>query len=223
MFLGPFAHSIIKRAKEQKIVDINLVNIREFGIGKHRVVDDKPYGGGTGMVLRVDVLEKAIESVKKNYSKKNKKGNQRVILLDPSGKTYNQRKTEKFTKISHLILVCGHYEGFDARIKEFVDETISIGDYILTGGEIPAMIITDSVVRLIKGVLPEDATKFESFSNHKRTPSLLEHPQYTRPEIYKKIKVPEILFSGNHEEIKKWREKEAIKTTKKTRPDLITN
>ncbi len=210
MFEGPFNHSIIKRAKEKKKVDISFINLRDFGIGKHKIVDDTPYGGGTGMILRVDVLEKAI-----NYAKRKKNIKQKVILLTPHGKAFNQKIAKKYSTLNHLILVCGHYEDFDARIKKFVDEEISIGDYVLTGGEIPAMVITDSITRLIKGVLKRGVTDNESFSK------LLEFPQFTKPENYKNIKVPKVLLSGNHQKINSWRNNEALKITKKIRPDLI--
>lgn len=222
MFDGPFAHSIVRKAIEDKILKINLVNVRDFGIGKHKVVDDRPYGGGTGMVLRVDVLEKAISETKKKFSRKNRGKTQKIILLDASGKTYNQKKAQELSKLDHLILVCGHYEGFDARIENFVDEEISIGDFILTGGEIPAMIISDSVARLKKGVLSKDATAIESFSDLNGAIHL-EFPQYTRPEKFKKMSIPPVLKSGNHEEIKKWRTEKAQEKTKEKRPDLIEN
>lgn len=212
MFQGPFDHSIVKKAKEKKLVDINFVNIRDFGIGKHMVVDDKTYGGGHGMVLRVDVLEKAIAKIKKDNPKS---GKQKVILLGPRGKTFNQKKALELSNLDHLIFICGHYEGVDERIKKFIDEEISIGDFIVTGGEIPAMLMTDAVVRLIKGVLKEGVTSNESFS------SLLEYPQYTKPDNYKNLKVPQILLGGNHGKIKSWRDKISLRTTSKLRPDLL--
>jgi len=221
MFQGPFAYSIIKKAIEKKLVRIDFVNLRSFGIGKHRIVDDKPYGGGRGMILRVDVLNSAIKEAKK-IDKKIKKKERKIILLDPIGKTFNQKEAIRLSKLKHLILICGHYEGFDARIKNYVDEVISIGDFILTGGEIPAMLITDSIVRLIEGVLPENATSEESFSE-KENQTFLEYPQYTRPKIYQGHKVPEVLLSGNHQKIKIWREKNARKITLKNRPDLFKN
>lgn len=212
MFVGPFDHSIIKNAKEKKLVDINFVNIREFGIGMHKVVDDKPYGGGHGMILRVDVLEKAIvQTEEKNLHK----SEQKVVLLSPHGKTFNQKKALEFANLKHLILVCGHYEGVDERVKKFIDLELSIGDFIVTGGEIPAMLITDAVTRLIKGVLKEGVTSIESFSD------ILEYPQYTKPNSYKNFKVPPILLSGHHKKIKSWRDKISLKTTVKLRPDLL--
>jgi tRNA (guanine37-N1)-methyltransferase len=210
MFEGPFKHSIIKRGIESKLLVINFINIRDFGIGKHKLVDDTPYGGGEGMVLRVDVLEKAIR--KASISKVN----QKVILLSAHGQIFNQKKANEFSKLDNLILVCGHYEGFDERIKNFIDEEISVGDFILTGGEIPAMLIADSVARLVKGVIKKESSDNESFSSN-----LLEYPQYTKPPIHKKFKVPDILLSGNHQEIKKWRRDQSFQITQEKRPDLI--
>lgn len=212
MFNGPFEHSIIKRAIEQKLVEIAFVDLRKFGLGNHKLVDDKPYGGGKGMVLRVDILEKAINKTK---NKKLKMDEQKVILTSAHGKTFNQEIAGEYSKLKHLIIICGHYEGYDERIKNFIDEEISIGDFILTGGEIPAMLITDSVARLIKGVIKDESSLYESFS------PLLEYPQYTKPQVFKKLEVPKILLSGNHEEIRKWRKEESIKVTKKLRPDLF--
>lgn len=212
MFLGPFSKSIIKRAVEKKLVEIELVNIRDFGLGRHKTVDDTPYGGGKGMILRVDVLNSAIEKVKQKKEKKLK-----VVLMSPHGKTFNQKQALKLSKLNHLILVCGHYEGIDARIDKFIDEKVSIGDFIVTGGEIPAILIVDSVVRLVKGVLKEGVTSSESF------PNLLEYSQYTKPPVFKDLKVPKILLSGNHKKIEEYRKKESQDLTRKFRPDLIQN
>ncbi|HZQ29559.1 MAG TPA: tRNA (guanosine(37)-N1)-methyltransferase TrmD [Patescibacteria group bacterium] len=212
MFTGPFSHSIIKRAKEKKVVEINLKDIRDFGLGKHQVVDDTPYGGGKGMILRVDVLEEAIENARDKILKG--KG-EKIILLSPHGKTYNQEIALNLSKLNHLILICGHYEGIDARVDNFIDSKISLGDFIVTGGEIPAMIIVDSVTRLLKGVLKEGVTEAESFS------SFLEHNQYTKPSEYKGLKVPEVLLSGNHKKIEEYKNNESEEITKKLRPDLI--
>ncbi len=213
MFQGPFDYSIINRAKEKKLVEINLVDIRSFGLGKHKAVDDKPYGGGVGMVLRVDVLQKALEhTIDKKLSNKE----QKVILLSVAGEIYNQKTAKQFSNLKHLVIVCGHYEGVDERILKFVDEEISIGNFVLTGGEIPAMVIADSVTRLIEGVLKGDATKLESFSNEE----LLEHPQYTRPRTFGKLNVPQILLSGDHEKISKWKKDQSIKKTTKLRKNL---
>ena len=207
MFQGPFDYSIVKRAIDKKQVEINFIDIRDFGEGKHRIVDDKPYGGGIGMILKVDVLEKAISQTLDKTLNKNE---QKVILLSASGKTYTQEKAREYSKYKHLIIICGHYEGVDERILEYIDEEISIGDFVLTGGEIPAMLIVDSVTRLIPGVLKEGATHSESFSEN-----LLEYPQYTRPNEFKGVKVPDILLSGNHEKIAEWKKEESIKKTKK--------
>lgn len=217
MFVGPFSQSIIKRAQEKNLVEITFVNIRDFGIGSHKSVDDKPYGGGTGMVLRVDVVDKAIQFAKGKVSDKG----QKVILLDPRGQTFSQKKAQDFAKLNHLIFVCGHYEGFDERIRNVVDETISIGDFVVTGGEIPAMLISDAVIRLLPGVITEGATENESFSLTSETKQLLEYPQYTLPQAYHGEEVPAVLLSGNHNEIAKWRKQEAIKLTQKHRPDLL--
>ncbi len=219
MFQGPFDISIIKRAKEKKLVEIEYVNIRDFGIGKHKTVDDTPYGGGNGMILRVDVVHRAIEKARLDArqakDKKLKKDEQKVILLGAKGKAFNQKTAGGFAHLKHLIIVCGHYEGFDERIKNFVDEEISIGDFILTGGEIPAMLITDSVTRLVKGVIRDRSAAIESFSPY------LEYPQYTKPQKYGDLSVPEILLSGNHKRINAWRKKESVSITSKLRPDLI--
>jgi len=213
MFAGPFDYSIVKNAKEKKLLDIDFVNIRDFGKGRHKVGDDKPYGGGHGMILRVDVLEEAIAQTKKNNPHAKK---QKVVLLSPHGKTFIQKKALEFAKLDHLILVCGHYEGVDERVKKFIDEELSIGDFIVTGGEIPAMLVTDAVTRLIKGVLKEGVTSTESF------PKLLEYPQYTKPNKHKGLNVPLMLLSGDHGKIKSWREKISLKTTTKLRPDLLS-
>jgi tRNA (guanine37-N1)-methyltransferase len=213
MFVGPFDHSIVKNAKEKKLLNVNFVNIRDFGIGRHKVVDDKPYGGGRGMILRVDVLEKAIAQT---TGKNPNASEQKVVLLSPIGKTFNQKKALEFTNLKHLILVCGHYEGTDERVKKFIDEELSIGDFIVTGGEIPAMLVTDAVTRLIKGVLKDGVTSSESFSK------LLEYPQYTKPNAYKGFRVPPILLSGDHGKIKSWRDKISLSTTVKLRPDLLS-
>jgi tRNA (guanine37-N1)-methyltransferase len=213
MFDGPFEHSIVKRAKEQKHIDIDFINIRDFGKGKHQIVDDTPYGGGTGMILKADVLDSAIKKAKE--PKLRKQNSRKVVLLSPHGKVFNQTIANRYSKLEHLILVCGHYEDFDARIKNFVDEEVSIGDFILTGGEIPAMTIVDCVSRLVKGVLKKGVVDNESFNPY------LEFPQYTKPETYNNLKVPKVLLSGNHKKIKEWRRKEALRITKKLRPDLL--
>ena len=203
--------SIIGRAKEKELIEINLINIRDFSKDKHKKVDDTPYGGGAGMVMMPDVVYDA-------YSSVTDKENAKVIYLSPQGKVLNQEKVKELSKENHLILLCGHYEGIDQRVlDEIVDEEISIGDYVLTGGELPAMVLIDSVSRYVKGVLKEKSVAEESFSNNK----LLEYPQYTRPEEFRGKRVPEVLISGHHENIKKWREEKALEVTKKKRPDLL--
>ena len=184
MFVGPFDSSIIKRAIDNKLIEINFVNLRGFGIGDHQTVDDTPYGGGKGMILKVDVLQSAIEDTKDRNLKKDE---QKIVLLGAHGKQFKQEVAQSFSKLKHLILICGHYEGFDERIKEFIDMEISVGDFILTGGEIPAMLITDAVCRLVNGVIKEDSAAFESFSPY------LEYPQYTKPQDFNGLKVPEVL------------------------------
>lgn len=208
--------SILKRAQKKGKVEFELVNLRDFGEGKHQQVDDRPYGGGAGMILRTDILAKAIKLTKSSYKTLLSK----VILTSASGKPYRQQDARRLSKLDHLIVICGHYEGVDQRfIDKYVDEEISIGDYVLTGGEIPAMVIVDSLVRLIPGVLDKpEATTDESFSNTQ----LLEYPQYTRPETFKGKKVPEILLSGNHQQIAKWRNQKSIEKTEKIRPDLFS-
>ena len=205
----PLKESIIGKAVEDKKIELNLINIRDFSKDKHKKVDDTPYGGGAGMVMKADVVYDAYESVREEGAK--------VIFLSPQGKTLNQNKVRKLAKEKHLILLCGHYEGIDQRvIDEIVDEEISIGDYVLTGGELPAMVLIDSVSRYVDGVLSEESIKEESFTNN-----LLEYPQYTRPEIFHGIKVPEVLLSGHHENIKKWREEQSLKNTLQKRPNLL--
>ena len=204
--------SIIGRAKKNKQININLVNIRDFSENKHNKVDDTPYGGGAGMVMMPDVVYRAYQSL-------NNKDNAKVIYMSPQGKTLNQKKVVELSKEEHLIILCGHYEGIDQRILDkIVDEEISIGDYVLTGGELPAMVLIDSVSRYVEGVLSEDSIKEESFSN-----GLLEYPQYTRPEVFEGMKVPEILLSGNHQRIDEWRKEQSLELTKKKRPDLLLN
>lgn len=215
IFSSVFSASIIKRGQKEKLLKINILDLRSFGIGKHKSVDDKPYGGGTGMVIRVDALEPAIRAAKMGLSK------EAVVLLDPKGQKYNQKMAESFLKIDHLILICGRYEGFDERIRDFVDYEVSIGDYVLSGGEIGAMAIIDSVSRLIPGVLKkQDATTFESFGNI-GDKTILEYPHYTRPPVYKGKKVPKVLLTGNFKHIEEYRLKKAKELTSKRRPDLI--
>lgn len=221
MFDGIFDHSIIARATNKKLVSISLINIRDFGEGRHKVVDDSPYGGGAGMVLKADVLAKAVKKLKIKNKQSLRSGElqkSKTILTSASGTPYKQYKARELAKLKELVIICGHYEGVDERfIKNYVDEQISIGDYVLTGGEIPAMVIVDSVVRLISGVLQkEEATINESF-----TENLLEGPQYTKPREFEGSKIPEILLSGDHAEIAKWRKQKSLEKTKKQRPDLL--
>ena len=205
----PIKESIIKRAEEKNLIEINLINIRDFSEKKHNQVDDTPYGGGAGMVIMPDVVYRAYNSIKAD--------NQKVIYLSPQGKTLNQEKVKQLSKEENIVLLCGHYEGIDQRIiDEIVDEEISIGEYVLTGGELPAMVVIDAVSRYVDGVLKENSIKEETFSD-----GLLEYPQYTRPEIFNNVRVPEVLFSGHHENIRKWRRYQSIKNTFKKRPDLL--
>ncbi len=222
MFEGPFSESILKKAREKGLIEINVHNIRDWAKDKHKVTDDRPFGGGPGMVLMVEPIDRALSELTTN----NKQLTTRIILLDPAGKTFNQKEAERLSKYDHLILIAGHYKGIDERIREhLVDEEISIGDYVLTGGEIPAMVVVDATVRLIPGVIGKaESLKKESFSDFDtpRVPRLLGFPQYTRPETYKGWKVPKVLLGGNHAKIEKWRIKKATERTKKRRPDLLS-
>ena len=208
MFDSILSESIIKRAIEKEKVKINIINFRDFSKLNNSQVDDTPYGGGAGMVLMCEPIIDAIESVKTSDSI--------VILLTPQGYTYNQKMAYDFKTKKHLILICGHYEGFDERIRSFVDMEVSIGDYVLTGGEIPAMTIIDSVVRLLDGVINEESYISDSFTNN-----LLDYPTYTHPANFRGMKVPDILLSGDHKKIELYRKEEALKRTKEKRPDLI--
>lgn len=213
MFKGVFNNSIMKRAQQNEQFTYNLVDFREYTENKHQKVDDYPYGGGAGMVLTPQPIFDAVNDIK---TKKNTKP--RIILMCPQGETFTQKKAEELAKEEHLIFISGHYEGYDERIRtHLVTDEISIGDYILTGGELGAMVVSDSVVRLLPDVLGNvESAKEDSFST-----GLLEHPHYTRPADYKGLKVPEILLSGNHALIDKWRKKEALKRTLDRRPDLL--
>ena len=210
VFEGIFNSSMIWYAKEQKAVEIEVINFRDFSTNKHKKVDDYAFGGGPGMLLQVEPIYRAIQSIS---------GHEQAykILLSPQGKTYHQSKAKELACLDHIILICGHYEGFDDRILAFVDEEISIGDYVLTGGEIGAMVIADSVIRLLPGVLAsQDTVEDESFYS-----GMLEYPQYTRPQEFMGLKVPDVLLSGNHADIKKWRIEQSLKRTKERRPDLL--
>ena len=205
----PIQESIIGRALDAGKIEINLINIRDFSQDKHKHVDDTPYGGGAGMVMKPDVVYDAYKSVESKNAK--------VIYLTPQGKTLNQKKVVELSKEDNLILLCGHYEGIDQRVIDKINpEEISVGDYVLTGGELPAMILIDAVSRYVDRVLSADSIEEESFSN-----GLLEYPQYTRPEVFEGMKVPEVLISGNHQNIEKWRKEKALEITKLKRPDLI--
>ncbi|MFL8935812.1 tRNA (guanosine(37)-N1)-methyltransferase TrmD [Rossellomorea oryzaecorticis] len=215
MFEGIFGESILKKANEKQAVTYNVVNFRGFADNKHGQVDDYPYGGGAGMVLKPQPIFDAVESLKNENESK-----PRVILMCPQGERYTQSKAEELAKEEHLIFICGHYEGYDERIREHVvTDEISIGDYVLTGGELGAMVVIDSVVRLLPGVLGnEDSPVKDSFSS-----GLLEHPHYTRPADFRGMKVPPELISGNHRLIEEWREKESLRRTFERRPDLLEN
>ncbi len=208
MFTGFLNESIIKRAIDKKLVEVNIINFRKYSSDPHQKVDDTPYGGGAGMVLMIEPIYNAIMDLKKEDTK--------IILLTPDGKTYNQNMAKDFTKYKHLIIICGHYEGFDDRIRSLVDFEVSIGDYILTGGEIPAMAVSDSIIRLIDGVINKESLKDESFNNN-----LLDYPTYTKPRQFKGMEVPEVLLSGNHQQIEEYRRQEQLKKTSQKRKDLL--
>lgn len=208
MFDGFLSESIIKRALDKKLVEINIIDFREFSDLSNKQVDDTPYGGGGGMVLRCEPLFAAVDALKTAKSK--------VILLTPDGEVYKQSKALEFKKYEHLILICGHYEGFDERIRSIVDFEISIGDYILTGGEIAAMAISDSIIRLIDGVITDTSLESESFNDN-----LLDYPVYTKPQVFRGMAVPDVLISGNHAKIKEWRWEKQLERTKERRPDLL--
>ena len=216
MFDSVLGESIIKRARGKGVVEINIIDLRLFSTDKHRKVDDKPFGGGPGMVMNAEPFFEAVNYIRKKT--KDSRLKTRTILLSPKGRRFNHGLAKKLSKYEHMVLLCGHYEGIDERVtSHLADEELSIGDFVLTGGELPAMVIIDSVVRLLPGALgDEDSSKDESFSEN-----LLEYPHYTRPADYKGMKVPDVLLSGDHEKIKEWRRKEAAKATKKKRPDLL--
>lgn len=210
MFDGFINESIIKRAIGKGIVEIDVVDIRSFSKLNNNQVDDTPYGGGAGMVLMVPPVVDAINSVKTLESK--------VILLTPAGTSFKQKLAKTLSKEKHLILVCGHYEGIDERILHYVDMEISIGDYVLTGGELPSMVVSDAVIRLLDGVIRQESYEAESFNNN-----LLDYPVYTRPPVYDGLEVPEVLINGNHKLINEWRKQESLKKTQERRPDLLAN
>lgn len=243
-----FNESIIKKAQEKGLVEINLINLRDFTYDRRGSVDDRVYGGGKGMIIRVDVVKKALEKSKiKNQNTKitmrNSKFKEKIILTSPKGETFKQERAREYSKLDRLIIICGHYEGIDERVRNFIDEEISLGDFVMTGGEIVAAAITDAVVRLIPGVLEKEVVGKESFSEYevdylisllgenkilkklkergRKKIKLLEYPQYTRPENFNGLRVPEILLSGNHQEIQKWRIKKAWEMTVARRKDLL--
>ncbi len=208
MFDGFLTNSIIKRAIAKNVVEVKLVNIRDFTKDKYNRVDSAPVGGGAGLIMKCQPIVDSINSVKQKDSK--------VIMLSPCGKTFNQQKAKELTEEKDIILLCGHYEGIDNRVKKYVDEEISIGDYILTGGELGSMVIADAVIRLLDGAISEDSINEESFDDN-----LLEYPQFTEPYDFNGDKVPDILYSGNHTAIAKWRRKQSLNLTKEKRPDLF--
>jgi tRNA (guanine37-N1)-methyltransferase len=212
MFESPLNHSILKRAQEKGMAEIHLHNIRDYAEDKHRMTDDAPYGGGGGMVMKVEPIDMALASIVPS------RDNALVVLLTPQGETFNQKIAEEMSRYFRIVLVCGHYEGVDERVRDhLVDREISIGDFVLTGGELSAMVIVDAVTRLIPGVLGNyDSASYDSFST-----GLLEYPHYTRPGSYRGWQVPDVLLSGNHREIESWRKKESLKRTYLRRPDLL--
>ncbi len=213
MFEGPLSESIIGKAIEKELVSVKVTDFRDYTDDKHKHVDDYPYGGGAGMLLKAQPILDAFEAIKKEKPETKK----RVILLDPAGEKFSQQKAEELSKEEHLIFICGHYEGYDERIRSIVTDEVSLGDFVLTGGELGAMVMIDATVRLLPGVLGNEVSAVtDSFST-----GLLEHPQYTRPAEYKGMRVPEVLMSGNHQKIKEWQEKEAIRRTYQRRPDLL--
>ncbi|MFC2032518.1 tRNA (guanosine(37)-N1)-methyltransferase TrmD [Chloroflexota bacterium] len=217
MFNGPFGDSIIKRAIDRKLVSINLYNIRGYTHDKHRTVDDYPYGGGAGMVLKPEPIFEAVEAIKAKLSRK-KEGDPPIILLSPQGRLFTQQVAQELVQHTHLILICGHYEGVDERVREHLTtDEISIGDYVLSGGEVAAMVVVDAMVRLLPGVLGSE----ESPQDDSHVNGLLEYPQYTRPGVYRKWPIPQVLLSGNHAEIDKWRHEQALQRTLERRPDLL--
>ena len=214
MFDGVFAHSIVGRAIERSLVEIKLHDIRSFTTDKHHVVDDYPYGGGAGMVMKPEPVFDAVEAVKKEYND----ASHTVILLSPRGRLYNQEVAQQLTHVDRVILICGHYEGVDERVSEYlVDDEISIGDYVLSGGEIAAMIMVDSIARLLPGVVGSEI----SIEEESHVNGLLEYPHYTRPALFRNWAVPDVLLSGNHSQIARWRYRQSLIKTMKRRPDLI--
>ncbi|MBQ8534410.1 MAG: tRNA (guanosine(37)-N1)-methyltransferase TrmD [Bacilli bacterium] len=209
MFDGVFQESIIKRAVDEKKVEINLINFRDYTNDPHNKVDDTPYGGGAGMVLMCQPIFDCVKSIRTEESK--------VILMTPDGIPYKQKMAYDLSNEKHLIIICGHYEGFDERIRSICDLEVSIGDYVLTGGEVPAMVLVDSITRLLPGVIREDSHLEDSFNEN----YLLDYPTYTKPRVYEGMEVPEVLLSGDHKKINEYRYNESLKRTKERRPDLL--
>ncbi len=215
MFTSPFNASIIKRAMDENIVEISTLDFRQYGIGKHKIVDDTPYGGGAGMLLKPEPIFEAMDEI----NAADPTAEKRIILMDPAGKPFNHELAEDFSKSDHLVFICGHYEGYDERIRTLVTDEVSLGDYVLTGGELAAMVMIDATVRLLPGVLGNvDSAKEDSHAS-----GLLEYPHYTRPAMYRGMEVPEVLRNGNHQLIEKWRHQESLKRTYDRRKDMLKN
>ena len=215
MFLGPFDDSIIRRARDNGILDVHILNPRDFAFDRHKHVDDSPFGGGSGMVLKPEPMFRAMRFLTRttHFARR------RVLLMSPDGEVFNQKKAKELSSFEQLIFLCGHYEGFDARITELADEALSVGDYVLTGGELPAMVMVDAIARMLPGVLgSEESAPTDSFYH-----GLLEYPQYTRPRDYHGRVVPDVLFSGDHAKIAEWRRRESLRLTLEKRPDLLVN
>ena len=208
MFDGFLTESIIKRAIQNEKVEVKIINFRDYSVYNNKQVDDTPYGGGAGMVLMCDPIFRCIDEIRTPKS--------HIIILSPEGSIYNEKKARELSKYEDIILICGHYEGFDERIKTLADEIISVGDFVLTGGEIPAMLITDSIIRLLPGAITNESLESESFNEN-----LLDYPVYTKPAVYRDMNVPDILLSGDHKKIDDYRESERIRLTKEKRPDLL--
>ena len=209
MFVGPLDYSMVKRARETGILDFRVVNLRDYTHDRHKTVDDRPFGGGPGMLLKPEPIFEAVENLASDKT--------RVLMMTPSGRSFNQQAAQELAKEEHLLLLCGAYEGFDERVRTLVDDEFSIGDYVLTNGALPAMVIVDAVTRLLPGVLGDDQSSADESFSH----GLLEYPHYTRPAEFRGMKVPEVLLSGNHAEIEKWRREQALKRTQERRPDLL--
>ncbi|MBZ0324229.1 MULTISPECIES: tRNA (guanosine(37)-N1)-methyltransferase TrmD [Enterococcus] len=215
MFEGPLGESIIGKAREKGLLEINVSNFRDYSDNKHQTVDDYPYGGGAGMLLKVQPVYDNIKAIEAAAPETKK----RVILLDPAGKPFDQKMAEEFSTEEHLVFICGHYEGYDERIRSLVTDEVSLGDYVLTGGELGAMVMIDATVRL----LPEVLGNQTSAQTDSHSTGLLEHPQYTRPAAFKGMKVPEVLMNGNHKLIEQWQLKESLRRTYQRRPDMLEN